>query len=203
MNKVDTCNYESAFLKFWRSEPKGFEIQEYYENGPKLVKFKNVVYKVYSESDMYNHFKEALTDVYSAAYIPVSNWSVVAEDIYYHPLYIQYLIEQLSEKSEFENLNLALSLTKQTSNNPYVFWSVIHSLDDIGLYAKAIVASTKVVEKLDYLISDLIEEMTNEGIDTFTEMKNGVFETIYLNEDSNKETTFYIFTADPIHWEDK
>lgn len=193
-------NYKEVFRIFSGVGFNRFEIKDYWQDGPMIAKYDGDVYKVYSEDDMFNHFKESLTAFHMAMYIPPSYWIGVAEEVHNESVFIDNLIQKLDRKEEFELLGTVCNISKYYGNSPEVFWNALHQVSDIELYPKAIVSAAATYD-LDSMIHELMECMLTDGENTFSETEVGIFETICLHEHTNKETNYYIYTADSCSWD--
>lgn len=150
---------------------------------------------------MFEFFKDSLTDIDSAMHVPLEHWIDVAEDVHAESKFIENLIHKLDEESEFIHLNMAINICKYASNDSSIFWETVYSLDDIGLYSKAIIAACETYD-LESMIQELMEYMILDGENCFTQMKDGIFRTIDLDEDdSSNKGLYYIYTYDPNSWD--
>lgn len=202
-NPVSIDKYQAAFRKFIGNDPANFEIKEYFHNGPMLALFEGEVYRIDSIQDMFNHFREIVTNIDLAMHVPVSCWVDVAEQVHLKSDFIENLILTLNGKEEFEQLNIAIIISNHASQNATVFWNTIAALDDLELYPKAIIAACKTYD-LDCKIHELMNCMISDGNIITNLMEDSIIETIDLDENDcspNDSSFFYIYTVPQSFWD--
>jgi hypothetical protein len=194
------ADYQTVFKKHFNVSENDFELKPLQEAGPVIIKFNDEFYEVVKYSDLRGYAKELLTNDLLAMYLPVDIWLDLAEDIHLSPKFILNLMDELDGKEEFELLSLALNISNSVSQDSEVFWQCLYNLDDVGLYAKAIVAAS-ITYDLETMVDELIEAIISYPEHLISQMDGDFFETIYLNEqEESDENVFYIYNVEPILW---
>lgn len=203
-------DYEAAFMKFFKCGPNNFETMRLAPDGSCLIKHKDIVYEVSSETDIFNKITYVLEQA-SIEHIPVESWLRVAPDSHLNPDFILYILE-MDEKSTslIENDKIILSVEKAlnvarfygSSNYSHdIFWRVLSQLDSQH-YHMAISAVAK-IRTVNYLAYQLMLDFIANGIEYINTMKDGMFEKVEIlcEQVSHHPTPFYIYVPDPFEWE--
>lgn len=191
-------NYENAFTTLFGCGKSDFEIKENWENGPMLVKYNNLIYRIENGYDIDKQVEGMLTDFEEAKNIPINQWVEIAEDVHIAEEFYKNLLPSLNS-NEYQNLNLALNISI-TTKSTMSFWYTIHEVDELELYPKAILAAAKTYD-LRAMMDELSQLLILNGFELLNEMQNGIFETIDIDEsDNTNNSLFYIYNVDPICW---
>lgn len=153
---------------------------------------------------MENYAHEMLTSEGLAIHMPLDIWIDIAEDVHLREEFVINIVESLDSTEEYEWLDLALRLSNHSGNNISVFWTCIYKLDGDRLYPKAIFAATKTYD-FELIKEELIERLIVNGDQILTQIQDGVFKSIILNEDEDYEGDpdhFFIYTIYPLYWKE-
>jgi len=192
--------YRKAYEEFSGVKNEEYKIKEDWPSGPALVKHKDDVYRIASEEDMYNHFKQLLTDEEEACLVHLGYWIWVAENVHLEPRFIGELYRKLDNKEQIETLNIALNFCSCASGGASVFWNTLFELDDYKLYPKAIIAACETYD-FESMLEDYMSYIIEDGENQFPELVGGTFETVELGGSETKVGEyFYLYTVDPMHW---
>jgi hypothetical protein len=194
-------HYKNLYGKYSNVSKKAFEIKLSYENGPYLINHNETIYELSSFSDLKQQLVDSLSSPEGAMMIPVSLWVDVCEEVHKESKFHKKILRSIDDDKEVSYLNLAINLSIISNNPIRSFWYTLHDLDDIGLYAKAIVAASEVYDKGE-IASELTELYIENGSNLLTEMQNGIFDEIFSEseEDNAEEESYYIYEVDPMKW---
>jgi hypothetical protein len=193
--------YIQAFIQTFNCNKDELEAKEYYENGPALIKYKNKIYHVDSEHDMFKYIKSCLDSPDEAANIPLEIWIEVENDIAASDEFIQAMLSGIVNNVEREILKEAI--TKINFSNEYTtdFWEHLYDESNLELFPKAIVVAAKMMDK-DDLAVELMRGMVANGKYIFPEMDEEFFSQVIIDKKNIFEHHFYIFSADPDSWDE-
>ena len=204
--------YKYAFMKHFDLKSTEFKVKKNHHGY--MAKHKDKVYNIWSDNDMESYCKEILT---GEPYLHINNvdvWIEIAESVHtdeeFYSKFLEVIEGNIKNYTQLlQDYNLAMSISKNNGSSCYDFWKTVYEIQgntSSEIFDKCVNAAAKVYD-LDSLADELSQELIADG--DFIEMKNGIFETIYLGTDEDEEKDddtdkyFYIFTIDGVRWENK
>jgi hypothetical protein len=188
--------YIKAFKQSFELNDNQFEIKQEYEDGSYISKVADTVYKISSYNDIVNYCKNMLISVHEGMHIPIELWIEIVDDIHKDSEFHSSLLYNIKPTDNIAILNLAFTLASISHNPISSFWQTLYNFDEIELYPNAII-SAAAIQGISNLSISLANLMIDSGEEYFTELQDGIFEIVELDENED----FYIYTIDPAYWE--
>ncbi|HET9505246.1 MAG TPA: hypothetical protein VFO93_17010 [Hymenobacter sp.] len=200
---IPLSHYHEAVRQHFGWAPSDYELLENWPDGPALVKHGDNVYRVDNAHDINEQARLMLTSKDEAMHIPAAWANELFEDAYVRPAFYPRFLDamELPRAQALVELQYVLAVYQTVKEGPATFWETVEALDDIGLYPAALVAAAEVFD-LEALVGELAEFLYTDGENYLSEMQDGIFESISINEeDETDNSIFYIYDKDPISWE--
>ena len=186
--------YIEAFKKALQvDEGESFEIKPMGIEGYNVIYviYKEKTYSVNSYDDLLLYAKESLEDRDMAKVLSPSSIANIMEYIHVDERF-KYEMKNVLKKKQFHKLSICLMQDQIIGEE---FWWALYKSDD-DLYGKVIIATAKKFYNIEILREELVEHITRFGQHLLCEIRDGLFETVYMNEDNPDDAPFYVFQID-------
>lgn len=192
--------FVEAFSKLFND--MDFEIFQLH--GEHIAVIGDKYYRIMSDDELNLHVKDMLTDWdVCNIHIPRDMWVIVAEDIHHTQKFRNNIKKYLTDKEYEKVMDIYKKYEEsyQVCGEGYfeslaIFWDLLDE-ECFDIYPWAVIAAAETYD-FDEIVFELGELLVSYGEDLFCELTDGIFETIFLDEDENMcEDGYHIYSLHP------
>ena len=188
--------FAEAAAKLFKCKTEDIDIRMITENKEAFMIYQEQGYKISTRESFCDDLEFQLTDKDAAQTLHLGCWIQATKHSVSMNRILGNLIRTLKDTDQAKILLLAVGLGSYAEDMEVAFWEVLARIDkDRELLANAIICTASVYDGAG-LIEDLLDLQIINGKAVYNIFVDGIFETVYLEEDQGDYPAFYIYSAD-------
>lgn len=188
--------FTEAALTYFKCQPEDIEIRMIDENKEAFVIYNDNGYKISTREILREDVEFQLTDKDAAHHIDFWCWIEVTRNTVTMNRILGPLVKTIQDSEQAKKLLIAVGLGSYTDDTEVAFWEILARIDKEGdLLGNAMVITAQVYDGPGF-IDDLTDLQIMYGHRVYNIFEDGIFETIYLEDDNDDYPEFYIYSAE-------
>jgi hypothetical protein len=188
--------FTEAALTHFKCRPGDIGVRMITENKEAFVVYKGEGYKISTREILRENIADQLTDKYAVHDIDFGCWIQAIKNTVIVKRMLGGLIRTVEDTEQAEKLLIAAALGAYTDNADVAFWEILARIDPAGDVLGNAIVSTAQVYNGPGLVDDITELHIMHGGQVYNRMVDGIFETVYVDDDQRGTFEFYIYSAD-------
>jgi hypothetical protein len=197
-NKTQTIPisvFLEAAVKLFKCKNEDIEIRMIEENLEAYVIYKDYPYKISTWEMLRTDVADMLTDPELAQHINLDIWLKATKYSIELSRFLPALVSKIENTEQIHFLQLALSISALMGDRYCSFWKTLADIDRYrDLFGAAIVTVFEYYN-VETLTDDITELMILNGIRMYNRIKEGIFETVDL-DDRREYPAFYVYSLE-------
>ncbi|MDF2432855.1 MAG: hypothetical protein JWP44_2486 [Mucilaginibacter sp.] len=188
--------FNEAALTYFKCQPEDIEIRIITDDKEAVVVHNAGEYKITTREALYEEVEIQLTDKRTALDIDLGCWIQATKNTVKMNHILGILVRTIQDAEEAKKLLIAVGLGSYSDDTEVAFWEILSRIDPDGeLLGNAMIIVAHVYNGPG-LIEDITELQIMHGQRVYNKFVDGIFETIYVDDEKQRTFEFFIYSAE-------